>query len=241
MDANESISKMKKGAFIMQLSVFFALVAYACATTFSPGPNNVLLLSSTGQYGFKKCLPLMRGIWTGLITVMLICGFGCKLLGDLIPSIERYARFVGAAYILWLGYKTLTRHAAPDPTAASDDPGNTATTTPVTPDPHGIPAHSREHKKKPLSFVNGFLLQFLNVKILMLGIAAYCSFVLPYGTGIPATLIFAITMAACAATGNLIWATVGSLLFPIYNKHYRIFNVIMALLLFWCVYKILFI
>ena len=87
----------------MQLSVFFALVAYACSTTFSPGPNNVLLLSSTGQYGFKKCLPLMRGIWTGLITVMLICGFGCKLLGDLLPSIERYARFVGAAYIVGLG------------------------------------------------------------------------------------------------------------------------------------------
>lgn len=204
----------------MQLSVFFSLVAYACATTFSPGPNNVLLLSSTGQYGFKKCLPLMRGIWTGLITVMLICGFGCKLLGDLIPSIERYARFAGAAYILWLGYKTLTRRSTPDPSASS----GTAT-----------------DKEKPLSFVNGFLLQFLNVKILMLGIAAYCSFVLPHGTTIPATLIFAVTMAACAATGNLIWATVGSLLFPVYSKHYRIFNGIMALLLFWCVYKILFV
>lgn len=200
----------------MQLSVFFALVAYACATTFSPGPNNVLLLSSTGQYGFKKCFPLMRGIWTGLITVMLICGFGCKLLGDLIPSIETYARFVGAAYILWLGYKTLTRRAVKDPSSSED-------------------------QEKPLTFVNGFLLQFLNVKILMLGIAAYCSFVLPHGTGIPATLIFAVTMAACAATGNLIWATVGSLLFPVYNKHYRLFNGIMALLLFWCVYKILFV
>ncbi|MDD7641902.1 MAG: LysE family transporter [bacterium] len=200
----------------MKLSVFFALVAYACATTFSPGPNNVLLLSSTGQYGFKKCFPLMRGIWTGLITVMLICGFGCKLLGDLIPAIETYARFVGAAYILWLGYKTLTRRAVKDPSSSED-------------------------QEKPLTFVNGFLLQFLNVKILMLGIAAYCSFVLPYGTSVPATLIFAVTMAACAATGNLIWATVGSLLFPVYNKHYRLFNGIMALLLFWCVYKILFI
>lgn len=136
----------------MQLSVFFSLVAYACATTFSPGPNNVLLLSSAGRYGFKKCLPLMRGIWTGLITVMLICGFGCAFLGDLIPFIEKYARFVGAAYILWLGYKTLTRR----PAQAS---GETASSSP-------------ENKEKPLSFVNGFLLQFLNVKILMLGIAA---------------------------------------------------------------------
>lgn len=233
----------------MQLSVFFSLVAYACATTFSPGPNNVLLLSSTGQYGFKKCLPLMRGIWTGLVTVMLICGFGCKFLGDLIPSIERYARFVGAAYIVWLSCKTLTRRATPEPTERADGlSGGTADysswdhTASDTPGSDDFPAHSRAYdEKKPLSFVNGFLLQFLNVKILMLGIAAYCSFVLSHGTGVSATLIFAITMSACAATGNLIWATVGSLLYPIYNKHYRVFNVIMALLLFWCVYKILFI
>ena len=223
----------------MQLSVFFALVTYACATTFSPGPNNVLLLSSTGQYGFKKCLPLMRGIWTGLITVMLICGFGCALLGDLIPAIETYARFVGAAYILWLGYKTLTRRAAEKP-----DNSNDSTSAVSDSEPSAGPAptvQASKNEQKPLNFVNGFLLQFLNVKILMLGIAAYCSFVLPHGTGALSTLIFAVTMAACAATGNLIWATVGSLLFPVYNRHYRIFNVIMAVLLFWCVYKILFI
>lgn len=199
----------------MQQSVFLALVTYACATTFSPGPNNVLLLSATGQYGFGKCLPLMRGIWSGLLTVMLLCGFGCALLGSLIPSIEPYARFVGAAYILWLGWKTLTRPAA-DSSAASG-------------------------ASVPLRAANGFLLQFLNVKLLMLGIAAYCSFVLPYGTTIRATLIFALTMAGCAACGNLIWATLGTLLFPIYHRYFRVCSGVMALLLFWCVYKILFV
>ena len=199
----------------MQLSIFFSLTAYACATTWSPGPNNILLLTSGGQFGFKKTLPLMRGIWAGLITVMVICGFGCAFLGSLIPSVEKYARLTGAAYILWLGFKTLTR-----PVSSSDP---------------------KSEKAVPLRFINGFLLQFLNVKILMLGIAAYCSFVLPYGTGAASTLIFAVTMAACAAAGNLIWATAGSLLFPVYSRHYRLFNVIMALLLFWCVCKILFV
>ena len=127
----------------------------------------------------------MRGIWAGLITVMVICGFGCAFLGSLIPSVEKYARLTGAAYILWLGFKTLTR-----PVSSSDP---------------------KSEKAVPLRFINGFLLQFLNVKILMLGIAAYCR------------------------------AAAGSLLFPVYRRHYRAFNVIMALLLFWCVYKILFI
>jgi cysteine/O-acetylserine efflux protein len=185
-------------------------VAYACATTFSPGPNNVLLLSSSARYGFKKCLPLLGGIWTGLLTVMLLCGFFCALLSDLLPTVSTYARFVGAAYILWLGYRTLLGSA----------PGENA-------------------KETPLHFVNGFLLQFLNVKILMLGVAAYCSFVLPYPHGVSTILIFAVTMAACAATGNLIWSGFGTLLLPLYRKYYRVCNLVMALLLFWCVYKIL--
>jgi cysteine/O-acetylserine efflux protein len=194
----------------MQLSFFLSLAAYACATTFSPGPNNVLLLSCGARYGFKKCLPLLCGIWTGLLTVMLLCGFCCALLSDLLPAVSTYARFVGAAYILWLGYRTLLSSA----------PGT-------------------GEKDTPLRFLNGFLLQFLNVKILMLGVAAYCSFILPHGTSIAAILIFAVTMAACAATGNLIWTGFGTLLLPLYRKYYRLCNLIMALLLFWCVYKIL--
>lgn len=201
----------------MSFSIFLSLVTYACTTTFSPGPNNVLLLSATGQYGFRKCLPLMRGIWSGLLSVMLLCGFGCALLSSFLPSIERYARFFGAAYILWLGWKTLTRRtSAPTQTASA---AQTA----------------------PLRFVNGFLLQFLNVKLLMLGIAAYCSFILPNGTTVPATLVFALTMSVCAAIGNLIWATAGTLLYPLYHQKERLCNTIMATLLFWCVYKILFV
>lgn len=197
----------------MELSIFLSLVAYACATTFSPGPNNVLLLSCGAQYGFKKCLKLLLGIWTGLVTVMLICSFGCSLIGNLIPQIEPFARVIGAAYILWLGYKTLTKKVSNDNSSNTD---------------------------VPLTYVNGFLLQFLNVKILMLGVAAYCSFILPTDSSFLPTFVFALTMAACAACGNLIWITVGTLILPIYKKHYRIFNVIMALLLFYCVYKIIF-
>ena len=56
-------------------AVFLELAAYACATTFSPGPNNILLLSCTSKFGFKKCLPLIFGIWTGLLSeISTPCG-----------------------------------------------------------------------------------------------------------------------------------------------------------------------
>ena len=53
-------------------AVYLQLAAYACATTFSPGPNNILLFSSTSRYGIRKCWPLIFGIWAGLITVILL-------------------------------------------------------------------------------------------------------------------------------------------------------------------------
>ncbi len=195
----------------MPLSSYFSFVAYACATTFLPGPNNVLLLSATGQFGFRKCLRLMCGIWTGLVTVMLLAGTFCAALGTLVPQIAPYFKYVGAAYILYLAWMTFRKQ-------------------PVDP--------KTGQQSKPLTYLNGFLLQFLNVKVIMLGLAAYPGYFLPYGNSVWIVLLFAVTMTLCCGTGNLIWATIGSLIFPLYNRHYKIVNAIMALLLVYCAAKI---
>lgn len=193
-------------------TVFLELALSACATTFTPGPNNILLLSSTSTFGFRKCRPLIFGIWTGLLTIMLICGFGCAVLGTLVPQIVPYAKYIGAAYMLYLAYKTFTRKTGDGKTEVS----------------------------KPLTYVNGFLLQFLNIKIMMLGVTFYSGYIMPHGFNVAYIVAFAAIMAACAGTGNIIWATLGSLLFPLYKKYAKIINAIMALLLVWCAWKIAF-
>ena len=43
----------------MPAAVYLDLAVSACATTFSPGPNNIMLLSSTSTHGFRKCMPLI--------------------------------------------------------------------------------------------------------------------------------------------------------------------------------------
>lgn len=192
----------------MTPELFLELAAYGCITTFSPGPNNILLLSSTSKYGFGKCRPLLFGIWTGLVTVMLLCGFGCAVLGEIVPQIVPVAKYVGAAYILYLAWKTLR-----------SKPG------------------SQTVEERPLTYFNGFLLQFLNVKIVMLGIASYSGYIMPHGFRVPWVLLYAVIMAGCAGTGNLIWATLGSLLFPLYRRYAKVINVIMAALLVWCAWK----
>ena len=194
----------------MSLSVYLSFIAYACATTFLPGPNNVLLLSAAGQFGFKKCLPLLLGIWTGLVTVMLLAGSFCTVLEAFISTIAPVFKYVGAAYILYLAWQTFRRK----PTAAEDV------------------------ELKPLKFRTGFLLQFLNVKVIMLGLAAFPGYFLPYGHSVFLVVLFAVTMTACCGTGNLIWAVAGSLIYPFYSRYYKWINAAMALLLVYCAVKI---
>ncbi|MCD8346396.1 MAG: LysE family transporter [Lachnospiraceae bacterium] len=197
----------------MTLSTYLSFAAYACATTVLPGPNNVLLLAAAGQFGFRRCIKLLLGIWSGLVTVMLIAGGFCSALGTLIPSIAPVFKYVGAAYILFLAYKTF--RCSPIKTEGQD-------------------------VERPLTYWNGFLLQFLNVKVIMLGLASYPGYFLPYGHSVWLVVLFALTMTACCGLGNLIWAAAGSLLCPLYNRHYKVVNGVMALLLVYCAAKIIF-
>lgn len=195
---------------LMPISVYISFISYACAVTFMPGPNNILLLSAAGQSGFKKCLSLLLGIWTGLIAVMMIAGSFCTFLDKLIPSAAPCLKYIGAAYILYLAWLTLTRK-------------------PVSGDLSGT---------TPLSFRYGFFLQFLNVKVIMLGLAAFPGYFLPYGNSFFIILLFAVTMTVCCGTGNLLWALFGSILNPFYERHYRIINIVMAILLVYCAVRI---
>ena len=58
----------------MSLSVFWEMTLTACITVWSPGPNNIFLLSSASRYGVKKNVKFMMGIWTGSLSLMLMSG-----------------------------------------------------------------------------------------------------------------------------------------------------------------------
>ena len=160
-------------------AVYLQLAAYACATTFSPGPNNILLFSSTSRYGIRKGWPLIFGIWAGLITVMLLCGFGCAWLGELVPQIVPVAKYVGAAYLIWIGLQALrcgpaTRAAvvrvAPQTDAAAPAPR--------------LSARQRLH-----FFRQGFLTNALNPKAVLIFLTFLPQFMDPHASLAPQFLL----------------------------------------------------
>ncbi len=200
----------------MPLSLYTSFLIYALAATILPGPNNVLLMSEAAGRGLRKCLPLLFGIWTGLLCVMSLAAGFMTVLNRILPQITPVFRILGAAYILYLALKTLKRK--------------------------GIAVQDTKEEGELPGFPRGFLLQFLNVKVLMLGLAVYPGYFLNDSVTLPQQLLiplFALSMTACCGVGNLIWMVGGSLIRPFYDRFYRVINMVMALLLVYCAFRIL--
>ena len=65
----------------MPLSVFIEMTLSAIVTVWSPGPNNILLLSTASKYGISGNIRFMTGIWSGSLTLMCLSGLFCSTLG----------------------------------------------------------------------------------------------------------------------------------------------------------------
>ena len=82
----------------MPLSVFIEMTLSAILTVWSPGPNNILLLSTASKYGISGNIRFMTGIWSGSLTLMCLSGLFCSTLGKIIPGIQPVMKYFGAAY-----------------------------------------------------------------------------------------------------------------------------------------------
>ena len=186
-----------------------AFLIYLLATAFSPGPNTLSSLANGTRLGFRRSLPYILGIGCGLSIVAVFCAALCSTLELLIPRIHTPMLILGACYILYLAWKTWRSGAIGETTAA----------------------HS--------SFRDGFLLQFVNVKLYLYFIVAIQSYVLPYYQGqYLKPILLALAAALVAVFSNLCWAGFGSALKVLFSRYAAIINRILALLLVWCAVRL---
>ena len=85
---------------------WFHFLSYAVVTAVTPGPNNLMSLSNAGRLGFRRAFPFNLGVWAGFSVVMVMCTVFCSALSELIPRVKTPMLFLGAAYMLWLAWKT---------------------------------------------------------------------------------------------------------------------------------------
>ncbi len=182
---------------------------YSVINAFTPGPGNVLALNTVTNYGYKKGRPLYWGIFAGYYVVQIICAVFVFGVSTFLPDVPGIMKYIGAAYILWLAV-------------------HIALSKPTT-----------DTVEKSASFLKGFLLQFVNVKIYLFGITALTGYITEYSASLWVLLLFEIIIATIGTIATLTWIGMGVLIQRAYQKYYRVINIILALMLSECVYSML--
>jgi threonine/homoserine/homoserine lactone efflux protein len=88
--------------------------------------------------------------------------------------------------------------------------------------------------KKSSSFLSGCLLQFVNPKIIIYGITAMSSYILPVFQAPLALLGFILVLSLTGFSGTVCWALFGSVFAKAFKAHRKLLNGIMAILLIYC-------
>ena len=182
---------------------------YSVINAFTPGPGNILALNTVTNYGYKKGRPLYWGIFAGYYVVQIICAVFVFGVSTFLPDVPGIMKYIGAAYILWLAV-------------------HIALSKPTT-----------DTVEKSASFLKGFLLQFVNVKIYLFGITALTGYITEYSASLWVLLLFEIIIATIETIATLTWIGMGVLIQRAYQKYYRVINIILALMLSECVYSML--
>lgn len=188
----------------MTVETLLALAVYAFVTSITPGPNNLMLLSSGMTHGITRTLPHLAGITIGFGVMVWAVGIGLAGVFIAFPPAYSIVKVLGAVYLVWLAVK-IARSGAPAEGGAGT---------------------------KPLSFLGAAAFQWVNPKTWVMAVGAIANFA-PGEPSIGRITLIALVYAAVNAPCVTVWAMFGALLRRWFSspRTLRAVNIGMAILL----------
>jgi threonine/homoserine/homoserine lactone efflux protein len=196
----------------MSQSLFIAFLAFTAVMWLTPGPNNIMLLSSGLTYGFRRTLPHIAGVTIGVAFMLAAVGLGLGTIFFAYPVLQTVLKYAGAAYLVYLAAAI----AMSGPVKSAQD-----------------------NARGPMSFWGAALFQWVNVKgwVMVIGtITAYAAIAaFPWNI-----VIQTVTALVVGVVSTVAWALFGSALRPVLTSPtaVRAFNIVMAALLLASLYPV---
>ena len=177
----------------MSHSLLIAFVLFATVMFFTPGPNNIMLLSSGLTYGFRPTIPHIMGITIGFAFMIGAVGLGLGTIFIAYPVLQTILKYAGVAYLIYLAVHI----AMSGPATAEQD-----------------------NSRGPMTFWGAAMFQWVNVKgwVMVIGtITAYAGIAAyPWNIVIQVGLSLLLGVLSCSA-----WALFGSALRPVLTSRRR--------------------
>tara|TARA_Y100001956_G_scaffold37433_1_gene36850 strand:+ start:2853 stop:3437 length:585 start_codon:yes stop_codon:yes gene_type:complete len=98
----------------MEFEQLSALVLFAFVSTFTPGPNNLMLMTSGANVGYMRTLPHMSGVAFGFAFMVLIVGLGLSSVFAAYPMNHTVLKYISLAYLAYLAAKIALSGRAED-------------------------------------------------------------------------------------------------------------------------------
>ena len=188
------------------MSPFLSMMAFAFATSITPGPNNAMVMMTAANWGFRASLPAFFGVELGFSVLLLATGLGLGQLFAVWPLLHLVLKWACFAWLLVLAWK-LARTRTHETRSDTHD--------------------------RPLKFLQMTLFQWVNHKAWMMTIGAVALFV-PVGSD-PLWPVLRLIVAynVAGAPCVLAWAWFGAAIsrFLTSPRRVRTFNITMAMLL----------
>jgi threonine/homoserine/homoserine lactone efflux protein len=189
-----------------------ALSMFALVSSITPGPNNLMLMASGANFGFKKTLPHMLGVNLGFVFMIFLVGIGLSRVFDFYPPSYIILKVFSIGYLSFLAYKIA--NAAP-------------------------PKDTRD-KGKPFTFLQAAAFQWVNPKAWAMSMGAITLYAASKELSaiVMVVLVFGLvnlpSISGWAILGQQMRHWLGS------PKRLRVFNYAMAALLIASLYPTLF-
>ncbi len=190
-----------------------ALIAFAFVTSITPGPNNLMSMTSGANFGWVRTIPHMMGVGIGFVIMAVLVGAGLIRIFDLWPLTNTALKIGSVLFLTWLARRIA--NAAP-PSNAPDATG------------------------KPLTYLQAAHFQWVNPKAWAMALSAISAY-RPEGSGLAGELVVAVVFGLVNIPSVSCWVVLGTQLRRFLNVPWklRVFNITAALLLLASLYPIL--
>ncbi len=168
----------------MSAAELTALLLLCAAASFTPGPNTALSTALAANLGFRRALRFALSVPVGWGLLFSLCAGGVGAMVVAVPALHIGIQAFGVIYLLWLAFNLLTVSTLVQADGAQLD----------------------------ITFMQGVLLQFLNIKVWMLALTVTGGWLAGRAD---ASARFALILPLLALFGlfsNLAYALAGTLL-----------------------------
>ncbi|MEK4510619.1 LysE family translocator [Paenibacillus anaericanus] len=178
-----------------------SFLLYCFIVTFTPGPTNIVILSTVQKFGTKKAMEYTYGATIAFALLLAISAMLNTMLITIMPKILFAMQIIGSFYMFYLAYQIYKMDS------------------------------SKPTVYQTASFMSGFIMQFINPKVLVFTMTVIPSFIMPHYFTKSAVTVSVIVITLVGFLAFATWVLFGTVFKEFLLKHKKTVNVMMALFL----------